>query len=228
MNFNIMSLIKCNFIETEKYYLIPAHPAVGILFVTKANPTFISGQLRMRSNGGGRYPSKYLDMINEVFGSCENTIEVCSNSVSNSKEKHCFTVDINEKYQPSLVDDCQTLAKIPSNSFDRYRADPPYNERTAREMYGTALPDVSKLLKAAHRVVKDRSLIVLLLGNVNRQSVPSGLKRIGWIPISCIPSNEMRAIHLYYKLECDTCNVSMDPKNVQVTSYPDSQVLGGV
>ena len=98
------------------------------------------------------------------------------------------------------------LAKIPSNSFDRYRADPPYNERTAREMYGTTLPDVGKLLKAACRVVKNGSLIVLLLGNVNRQSVPSGLKRIGWIPISCIPSNEMRAIHLYYKL--DTCDVS--------------------
>ena len=106
--FNVMDLIKCDFIETEKYYLIPAHPAVGILYVTKANPTFISGQLRMRSNAGGRYPSKYLDMINEVFGSCENTIEVCSNSVSN--KKHCFTVDINEKYQPDLVDDCQTLS----------------------------------------------------------------------------------------------------------------------
>ena len=180
----------------------------------------------MRSNGGGRYPSKYLDMINEVFGSCENTIETCSNSVSNKNNKHCFTVDINEKYQPSLVDDCQTLAKIPLNTFNRYRADPPYNERTAEEMYGTALPDVGKLLKAACRVVRDGSLIILLLGNVNRQSVPRGLKRIGLIPISCVPSNEMRAIHLYYKLV--TCTVSMDPKNVQVNSYPDSQVLGGV
>ena len=189
-SFNILNLIKSQIIETEQYYIIPAVPAVGLLYVTKKNPSFISGQLRMRSNGGGRYPSKYLDMIDTIFGPCENTIEVCSNYISNNK--NCFTVDINEKYQPSLVDDCQTLAKIPSNSFDRYRADPPYNEKTAREMYGTALPDVGKSLKAACRVVRDRSLIVLLLGNVNRQSVPSGLKRIGLIPISIVPSNEMR------------------------------------
>ena len=80
-------------------------------------------------------------------------------------------------------------------------------KRTAREMYGTALPDIGKLLKAACRVVREGALIVLLLGNVNRQSVPSGLKRIGLIPISCVPSNEMRVIHLYYKL--DTCDVSI-------------------
>ena len=55
------------------------------------------------------------------------------------------------------------------------------------------------MLKAACRVVKSGSLIIILLGAVNRQAVPIGLKRIGLIPIGCVPSNEFRAIHLYYK-----------------------------
>jgi hypothetical protein len=67
-------------------------------------------------------------------------------------------------------------------------------------MYGTSLPDVGKLLKATARVVKPKSLIFLLLGNVNRQAVPTDLKRIGHITISVVPNNESRALHIYYKL----------------------------
>lgn len=138
-------------------------------------------------------------MIDEIFGYEPNTIEVCSNSVGNA-----FTVDINPKYEPSCVDNAETLSKIPSNSFDRFRADPPYNERTAKEMYNTSLPDVGKLLKSGTRVCKHKALMFLLLANVNRQAYPLGVKRIGHISISVIPNNEMRSLHIYYKLTNDS------------------------
>ena len=51
-------------------------------------------------------------------------------------------------------------------------------------MFQTDLPDIGKMLKSACRVVKTGSLIIILLGAVNRQGVPIGLKRIGLIPIS--------------------------------------------
>jgi hypothetical protein len=215
---NIIDLIKCQYYEAENYYMITATPACGILYITKSTPYFISGQLRMRSTGGGKYPTRYIEMLDTIFGTCSNTIEVCSNSVSN---KNCFTVDINPAHNPSCVDDAEILSKIPSNSFERYRADPPYNQRTAREMFQTDLPNIGKMLKAACRVVKAGSLVILLLGNVNRQAAPIGLKRIGWIPISCIPSNEIRAIHLYYKLPLrdNACDVILDKKSASDGSF---------
>jgi hypothetical protein len=92
----------------------------------------MSGQVRVRGKGGGKYPFHYLEMIDYVFGE-ENTIEVCSGSINEG----CFTVDINQETYPRAVDDGQTLAKIPSNKFCRWRCDPPYNKDTARKMYGT-------------------------------------------------------------------------------------------
>jgi hypothetical protein len=59
-----------------------------------------------------------------------------------------FTVDINPKINPRIVDDGQTLAKVPSDSFNRWRCDPPYNENSARKMYGTGLPKPIRLLEA--------------------------------------------------------------------------------
>jgi hypothetical protein len=141
-------------------------------------------------------------MINYVFGLEVNTIEVCSNSVDKNS---AFTVDINPKHNPICVDNGETLEKIQSNLFNRWRCDPPYNERTAAEMYNTSLPDIRKLLKAANRVCKEGALLFLLLGPVNRQACPAGIKRIGWIPISVIPSNELRCLHIYLKIP--TCNV---------------------
>ena len=89
----------------------------------------------MRTNGTGRYPSNYIEMIDQIFGYCKNTIEVCSNLVAEASKVDCYTVDINPTYNPSCVDNAEVLSKIPSNSFDRYRADPPYNQRTAERCF---------------------------------------------------------------------------------------------
>ena len=109
-NLNILNLIRCKFeslVSTNghSYFIIPATPATGILYVTQNNPEFISGHIRMRGRNGGQYPFNYLEMTNTIFGKEENTIEVCSGHVNDD----CFKVDINPNTKPSLVSDGQYL-----------------------------------------------------------------------------------------------------------------------
>lgn len=161
--FNVMNLIKCPYEALPKdnpdTYIMRPIPLKGTLFVSFDNLEFITGQVRVRGKGKGQYPFHYLEMIDHVFGREENTIEVCSGSVNAG----CFTVDINPKINPCLVDDGQTLVKIPNNTFRRWRCDPPYNADTARKMYGTDLPKPIRLLEAGVRVSKKYSLLFLLL-----------------------------------------------------------------
>jgi hypothetical protein len=135
-------------------------------------------------------------MIDNIFGKEGNTIEVCSGGM---RSNDCFTVDINPKADPALVDDGQELSKVANTRFDRWRCDPPYNANTAEKMYRTRLPNTGRLLKAGARVCKVGSLMFLLLGPQNYQVCPPGLQRIGWIPMSIVPNNELRALHIFYK-----------------------------
>lgn len=192
-SFNLLDLIKCNHFshpEAPGYTILHAMPATGILFITKNSPYFLSGHVRLRGRNNGRYPYKYLEMIERIFGPEENTIEVCS---QNSQFAKALTVDINPANKPDVVDDAQYLSKIKSNSFNRWRCDPPYNSITARDMYNTELPITSKLLEAGTRVCRANSLLFLLLGPQNYQWTPAGVKRIGWIAITIVPNNELRA-----------------------------------
>ena len=141
-------------------------------------------------------------MIDLIFGSENKTIEVCSGLIRKynaNRNSEYFTVDINPKNNPDLVEDGQTLSSLPSNNFNRWRCDPPYNTATARNMYGTDLPAPLKLVKAGARVCKVGSLMFLLLGPKNYQMCPQGIKRIGWIALTVVPNNEVRSLHVYYK-----------------------------
>jgi hypothetical protein len=133
-------------------------------------------------------------MIDAIWGPEPETIEVCSNNV-----KGCFTVDIRPECYPTSLADGETLDGIADNTFTRWRCDPPYNENTAREMYGTPLPKISKLLEAGARVCKPGALMFLLLGPQFYQYCPPSIKRIGWIAISVVPNNEIRGLHIYMK-----------------------------
>ena len=197
---NIISLIKCRYLDLstlhkdDNYFIITANPARGILYITENSPDFISGHLRLRGKNHGRYPFCYLEMIDNLFGQEENIIEVCSGSVMGN----CFTVDINPDTEPDLVADGQKLDGIPDGKFNRWRCDPPYNARTAKEMYGTDLPRTIELLKAGARVCKVGSLM-FLLGSQNYQWHPNGVKRIGYINITVVPNNENRCLNIFYK-----------------------------
>ena len=169
----------------EDYFVVPCTPATGILYITKRTPYFISGHLRMRGRNNGRYPYSYLEMIHKVFGCEQNTIEVCSHSITNKEA--AFTVDINPDCKPNLVCNGETLQGITEGIFDRWRCDPPYNQKTAQKMYRYLAPKTYRLLHARYRTLKTKSLMFLLLGPQNYQICPPGVKRIGWIAITVVP-----------------------------------------
>jgi hypothetical protein len=186
--------------DNKYYYILFANPAIGVLYITSNRPDFITGQMRVRGRGDGKYPFYILEMIDNMFGVVKNTIEVCSGSVRGTKDSPCTTVDINPDTKPDIVDDGQLLRRIQNNKYRRWRCDPPYNEYTARTMFGTTLPSTTKLLKAGARVCKDGSLMFLLLGDKkNYQWCPAGVKRIGLIYASIVPNNETRCLNIYYK-----------------------------
>jgi hypothetical protein len=182
--------------ETNGYSIISAYPATGILYIINK---FMTGQLRMRGEREGSYPTNYLTMIDRIFGPEDNTIEVCSRTVKGrNRGGSCFTVDINPECNADLIVDGQDLAAISDNSFSRWRCDPPYNKITAKKMYGTDLPKLGKLLSEGARVVKPGSLMFLLCSQ-NYQPCPDVVKRIGYLYISVVPNNETRILNIYIK-----------------------------
>jgi hypothetical protein len=199
---NVRNLIKSKGVLSEdgSKLVYDAIPATGIFYLTLKNPFFVSGEIRMRGKDEGRYPFNFLEMIDKVFGHEAETIEVCSRSVAGvNRGGDCFTVDINPDCNPDLVADGQMLPAIPDNKFARWRCDPPYNAKTAKDMYGTELPNTAKLLQEGARICKPGSLLFLLLSH-NYQHCPEGVKRIGRISISVIPNNEERVLNIFLKL----------------------------
>jgi hypothetical protein len=202
-NFNVLNWIRCKYMRIDdgdqKYFSIPVSPAKGLLYVTEDNPEYISGHIRVRGRENGSYPFNYLEMIDRLFGKENNTIEVCSGNIRKYGYNSCVAVDVNPETNPDFVDDGQMLSSVPNNRFNRWRCDPPYNVKTAKEMYGTNLPSPIKLLQAGARVCSVGSLMFLLLGPQNYQWHPKGIKRIGWIAITVVPNNEVRALNIFYK-----------------------------
>ena len=66
-----------------------------------------------KGKNGGSYPYHYREMIDDIFGKDENTIEVCSGSVKGRNASPSpnapFTVDINPDLNPDYVADAQVL-----------------------------------------------------------------------------------------------------------------------
>ena len=96
--------------------------------------------------------------------------------------------------------DAQALPKGWANRFARWNCDPPYSEKAPREMYNlTELLSISRLLIEGARVTRPYGLLFLLLGNKNMQWCPDSLIRIGWVGITIVPNQEIRALHCYVK-----------------------------
>jgi hypothetical protein len=227
VNFNVLNLIRCKYSEesdgVQKCFIIFASPAKGVLYVNHDCLYYICGEIRVRGRSNGSYPYNYLEMIDAVFGKEDNTIEVCSGMIRKYHHTTCYTVDINSETNPDLVDDAQKLCSVPNNRFNRWRGDPPYNGKTAKEMYGTSLPSSIKLLQAGARVCKVGSLMFLLLGPRNYQWHPKGVKRIGCIVFTVVPNNEFRALNIYYKY-ADAAR-SLESNQTDITSTKGSKVL---
>jgi hypothetical protein len=211
---NIEQFIKVQGVKLNDKIVYDPDPAEGT--ITLVN-NFLTGHLRTRGRAGGQYPYNYLEFIDNMFGKCvaERTKEVCSNKILGYLNGgDCVTVDINPNYGPDVVGDGQTLMNVVDSSdgqaadikdeyFERWRCDPPYNDKTSLNMYGTKLPSLHKLLEAGARVIKPGSLMFLLCSqNVQSGTIGKGnIKRIGFINISVVPNNETRILNIYAKLQ---------------------------
>lgn len=92
-----------------------------------------------------------------------------------------FRIDINPLLQPNMTANCEKLEAIDDNYFDGGMADPPYDERFARELYNCDYPQWSKWTHELVRVVKPNGLI----GIMNNYPVPR-LKGCQWEKIVII------------------------------------------
>jgi hypothetical protein len=201
---DISQFIKIEGVKLNDQIIYDADPAEGN--VTLVN-NFLTGTIRMRGKSGGQYPYKYLEFIDKTFGAKapERTIEVCSYKIPGiAHGGNCVAVDINPSPDiPScFAFDGQTLERIEDNYFERWRCDPPYNEKTTKEMYNCKLPSFTKLLEAGVRVCKTGALMFLLCSqHVQSGTIGKGnIKRIGFINISVVPNNESRILNIYVKL----------------------------
>ena len=132
-DFSILDLLKCPYFldPDNELLIIKPKPASGLLWITRNSPYFLQGGMTLTARKNGRYPYKYLDVLNYIFGyESGKTIEVCSGPNSNYPLDSVVTIDINADNKPDIVDDAQELSKIKDNSFNRWRCDPPYNDRT--------------------------------------------------------------------------------------------------
>jgi len=155
------------------------YPYLPIISFIRSRSLSFSIGIRMKLLEGrdnGSYPFNYLEMIHAVFGKEDNTIEVCSGMIRKYRYTSCYTVDLNPETNPDLVDDAQKLSSVPNNRFNRWRGDPPYNGKTAKEMYRISLPSPIKLLQAGARVCSVGSFMFLLLGPQNYQWHPKGVR----------------------------------------------------
>jgi hypothetical protein len=201
---DLSHFIKVKGVKLNDQIVYDADPAEGN--VTLVN-NFLTGTIRMRGKSGGQYPYNYLEFIDKMFGAKtpHRTIEVCSYKVPGIKHGgSCAAVDIRSGPDiPSCFRfDGQTLERLRDNYYERWRCDPPYNEKTAKEMYNCEMPSVHKLLEAGARVCKPGALMFLLYSKqVQSGTIGKGnIKRIGFINISVVPNNETRVLNIYVKL----------------------------
>jgi hypothetical protein len=173
----------------------------GVVYITQNSPHYISGEMRLRGKDNGQYPYGFKEGLWELFGRCtalQNEIEVCSGDII--KGYNLVTVDVNKSKNPTYVLDAQNLPEKWSDRFDRWNCDPPYSGHAAKEMYGTEMPSISRLLTEGARVTKPGGLLFCLLGNVNLQWSPKSTIRIGRISMTIVPNQEVRALHCYLKV----------------------------
>lgn len=113
--------------------------------------TWIMGNdYRVQSAYYGGYPAGYLRRIRALFPDKRHTLHLFSGQV----DLTAFpgdTVDINARFKPTYVDDAQTLARVPLETYDLVLADPPYSVEDA-ERYQTAMVKRNTVMSALRRL----------------------------------------------------------------------------
>jgi len=110
---------------------------------------------RPANNYRGCYPLHFERHLKELLDT-ENYIHLFSGHATSG-----HTVDINPDCNPKTIANAECLP-FEDNSFDGGFADPPYNRKFARELYGLPYPIWNKWTKELVRVVRPSSKIGIM------------------------------------------------------------------
>ena len=81
---------------------------------------------RVKSTYYGGFPAGYLRRIISLFPDKRNVLHLFSGHVDKSIIPG-ITVDINSLLKPDIIDDAQTLTRVPLETYDLVMSDPPYS-----------------------------------------------------------------------------------------------------
>ena len=113
--------------------------------------TWIMGQdYRVKSGYHGGYPAGYLRRVAALFPDKTKALHLFSGKVD-LQALPGDTVDVNAELAPTFVDDAQTLALVPLDTYDLVLADPPYSIEDA-EHYKTTMVKRNVVMRALARL----------------------------------------------------------------------------
>ena len=113
--------------------------------------TWIMGNdYRVTSGYYGGYPAGYLKRVKSLFPEKLRVLHLFSGKVDLGVLPG-DTVDINSEFDPTYVDDAQTLERVPLENYDLILADPPYSVEDA-ERYQTTMIKRNVVLRALQRI----------------------------------------------------------------------------
>jgi len=113
--------------------------------------TWIMGNdYRVKSEYYGGYPAGYLRRVRTLFPDKRRILHLFSGRV----DLAVFpgdTVDINPDFNPTYVDNAQTLIRVPLENYDLVLADPPYSIEDA-DHYQTTMVKRNVVMRALQRL----------------------------------------------------------------------------
>ena len=151
---------------------------------------------RVSSGYYGGYPATYLKRVKALFPDKKNVLHLFSGKVDLSAYPG-DTVDINTEFNPTYVDDAQTLERVPLENYDLILADPPYSVEDA-EHYQTTMVSRNKVMRALGRAAKGTHIV--WLDQVKPMYRKDTFKVIGEIGMSKSTNHRYRVVLLFEKI----------------------------
>jgi hypothetical protein len=109
----------------------------------------LGNDYHVQSGFYGGYPPTYLKRIKALFPEKRRVLHLFSGKVDLDILPG-DTCDINAEFNPTFVDDAQSLEKVPIENYDLILVDPPYSIEDA-ERYQTSMVKRNKVLKTLQR-----------------------------------------------------------------------------
>lgn len=122
--------------------------------------TWIMGNdYRVKSEYYGGYPAGYLRRVRALFPDKKRVLHLFSGKVDLATFPG-DTVDINPAFNPTYMDDAQTLTRVPLEEYDLVLADPPYSVEDA-DRYQTTMVKRNLVMRALQRLSVEAHVVWL-------------------------------------------------------------------